>query len=83
MKRLVLIFTALLLSINTLSAQSLATSQIKAFVESNLRNFPKSTLQDLYKSFFQSVYGPEHLVTDSAKVIAYIEQEIQQDLKKD
>ena len=83
MKRLVLIFAALLLSINTLSAQSLATSQIKAFVESNLRNFPKSTLQDLYKSFFQSVYGPEHLVTDSAKVIAYIEQELQQDFNND
>ena len=29
------------------------------------------------------MYGPEHLVTDSAKVIAYIEQELQQDFNDD
>ncbi len=79
MKRLALIFAALLLSINTLSAQSLDYVKIKAFVDMNIDAFPKSTLQDIYKSFYQAVYGPEHLVTDSAKVIAYIEEELKQD----
>lgn len=79
MKRLALIFAALLLSINTLSAQSLDYVKIKAFVDMNIGAFPKSTLQDIYKSFYQAVYGPEHLVTDSAKVIAYIEEELKQD----
>ena len=79
MKRLALIFATLLLSINTLSAQSLDYVKIKAFVDMNIGAFPKSTLQDIYKNFYQAVYGPEHLVTDSAKVIAYIEEELKQD----
>ena len=34
-------------------------------------------MQDLYKSFYQSVFGPEHLVTDSLSVIAYIDKELE------
>lgn len=79
MKHLIITFLLIALSINTLSAQSLTTAQIKTFVEGNIKTFPESTLQDLYKSFFQSVYGPEHLVTDSAKVLGYIDHELQQE----
>lgn len=78
MKRLTF-FLLSLVATTLLSAQSLDSVRIKAFVESNIGAFPKSTLQDIYKSFYQAVYGPEHLVTDSAKVIAYIEEELKQD----
>ncbi len=79
MKRIFITFLLIALSITTLTAQSLTNAQIKTFVESNLKAFPESTLQDLYKSFFQSVFGPEHLVTDSAKVLGYINHELQQE----
>lgn len=78
MKRLTF-FLLSLVATTLLSAQSIDSVKIKAFVESNIGAFPKSTLQDIFKSFYQAVYGPEHLVTDSAKVIAYIEEELKQD----
>ena len=53
--------------------------QTEHFVRKNLQDFPYSTLQDLYKSFFQSIFGPEHLVSDTSKVIAYIDWEITQE----
>ncbi|MBR4197149.1 MAG: hypothetical protein IKQ94_00045 [Bacteroidales bacterium] len=77
MKRLLSI---LLLWISTpllLSAQHFSNEQIKSFIDESFVWYPKSTLQDLYKSFYQSVYGPEHLVTDSLSVLAYIDKELE------
>lgn len=74
------ILSLLLLWVSTpllISAQNFSNEQIKSFIDENLLWYPKSTLQDLYKSFYQSVYGPEHLVTDSLSVIAYINKELE------
>ena len=79
MKRRLFLLLLTLFTYNLLLAQDFSAEQIKTFVDGNLREFPQSTLQDLYKSFFQSVYGPEHLVTDSAKVVAYMDVELRQD----
>ena len=38
--------------------------------------YPSAEPQDLYKLVFQDLYGPGHLLTDSAACAMYIEQEV-------
>ena len=38
--------------------------------------YPAAEPQDLYKLVFQDLYGPGHLLTDSADCAMYIEQEV-------
>ena len=38
--------------------------------------YPAAEPQDLYKLVFQDLYGPGHLLTDSAACFHYIEQEV-------
>ena len=42
------------------------------------RDYPEMRLQDVYKSFYQDRFGPRHLVSDSATVCYYLQQELQQ-----
>lgn len=39
---------------------------------------PQSRLQDIYKSCFQDVYGPGHLIDDTASAVAYLDWELAQ-----
>ncbi len=41
-----------------------------------MRSYPQAHLQDIYKSCFQDVYGPGHLIQDSASYAQYILDEI-------
>lgn len=68
--RHILLFMLLLLSMNV-SAQD-----IKAFVNRQMAIYPKSHLFDLYKSCFQDYMGAEHLVSDSDRVKAYLDEEL-------
>ena len=43
-----------------------------------MRLYPESHLQDVYKSCFQDVYGPGHIIKDSATCAQYIIQEMEQ-----
>ena len=49
---------------------------VESFVNSLLEQYPKARLLDIYKSSFQDFMGAEHLVSDTASVRAYLEQEL-------
>ena len=42
------------------------------------QRYPAAEAQDLYKLVFQDLYGPGHLLTDSAAAIRYISSEVEQ-----
>lgn len=46
-------------------------------VQTMQRLYPQMQLQDVYKSFFQDYFGQGHLLTDTARAKAYLEQELQ------
>ncbi len=50
-------------------------TQREAF-EDYMTRFPESSLQDVYKWCFQDVFGPAHLVSDTAASAAYIRSEL-------
>ena len=43
-----------------------------------MRSYPEAQLQDIYKFCFQDVFGPGHLIQDSASCAQYILKEISQ-----
>ncbi len=49
---------------------------IQGFVNRQMLTYPKSHLLDIYKSCFQDFMGAEHLVTDSQRVKAYLDEEL-------
>jgi quinol monooxygenase YgiN len=49
---------------------------IERFVKHQLPTYPESRLLDIYKSCFQDYMGAEHLVSDSRKVKAYLDEEL-------
>ena len=57
---------------------SMATmaQNIERFVNSQMQTYPKSRLLDIYKSCFQDYMGAEHLVSDRARVKAYLDEEL-------
>lgn len=48
---------------------------MRGAVRQLLDSYPAATLQDVYKTMFQDRFGVAHLLSDRAKVKAYIEQE--------
>ena len=67
----------IILSITILCALSLSAQEIEKFVKWQMENYPESRLLDIYKSCFQDYMGAEHLVTDSERVKAYLDQELE------
>ena len=57
----------------TLTAQG---QDIERFVTQQMQTYPKSRLLDIYKSCFQDYMGAEHLVSDRARVKAYLDEEL-------
>lgn len=45
--------------------------------------YPSAEPQDLYKLVFQDLYGPGHLLTDSAACFRYVSQEVQEQCTAD
>lgn len=43
-----------------------------------MRRFPQAQLQDVYKLCFQDIYGPGHIIKDSASCAGYITREMEQ-----
>lgn len=43
-----------------------------------IQRYPEAHLQDVYKSCFQDVYGPGHIIKDSASCANYIDSELAQ-----
>jgi hypothetical protein len=50
--------------------------KIKTAVQKQLELFPESRLQDMYKNFFQDRFGPGHLISDTAMVDNYLQEEL-------
>lgn len=67
-------------TIITLAIACIATlaqaQDIKVFVNQQLNTYPQLRLLDIYKSCFQDYMGPEHLITDTARVSAYLDEEL-------
>ena len=63
----------LMIGICCFSAQG---QTITGFVNGLLEQYPKARLLDIYKSCFQDYMGAEHLVSDTATVQHYLEQEL-------
>ena len=66
-----------LLSMTLLCALTLHAQGIEKFVNWQIESYPKSRLLDIYKSCFQDYMGAEHLVSDSERVKAYLDQELE------
>ena len=71
MKRIILTITAFL------CALTLHTQNIEKFVKWQMATCPESRLLDIYKSCFQDYMGAEHLVSDSERVKAYLDEELE------
>ena len=70
MRKTVIVIAAMLISIATMA------QNIERFVNSQMQTYPKSRLLDIYKSCFQDYMGAEHLVSDRARVKAYLDEEL-------
>jgi len=49
---------------------------VEGFVSGMLQQYPQARLLDIYKSCFQDYMGAEHLVSDTASVKAYLDNEL-------
>ena len=58
-------------------ALTLHAQNIELFINGQMETYPESRLLDIYKSCFQDYMGAEHLVTDSERVKAYLDQELE------
>ncbi len=64
------------LSIAILYALTLHAQDIEKFVDWQMETYPELRLLDIYKSCFQDYMGAEHLVSDSERVKAYLDEEL-------
>ena len=60
-----------------LCALTLHAQDIEKFVKWQMETYQESRLLDIYKSCFQDYMGAEHLVTDSERVKAYLDEELE------
>ena len=60
-----------------LCALTLHAQDIQKFINWQMETYPESRLLDIYKSCFQDYMGAEHLVSDSERVKAYLDQELE------
>ena len=67
----------ILLSLAFLCALTLHAQDIEKFVNWQMKTYPESRLLDIYKSCFQDYMGAEHLISDSERVKAYLDQELE------
>ncbi len=67
----------ILLSIAFLCAITLHAQDIEQFVKWQMETYPELRLLDIYKSCFQDYLGAEHLVSDSERVKAYLDEELE------
>ncbi len=66
----------ILLSIAFMCTLTLHTQNIEQFINGQMESYPESRLLDIYKSCFQDYMGAEHLVSDSERVKAYLDEEL-------
>ena len=57
-------------------AMGLTAQGVEDFVRQQMEEYPESRLLDLYKSCFQDYMGAEHLMVDSERMKAYLDDEL-------
>ena len=57
-------------------SMTLQGQTIEGFVTGLLQQYPEARLLDIYKSCFQDYMGAEHLVSETAAVKSYLDQEL-------
>ena len=67
----------IILSMTILCALTLHAQDIEKFVKWQMETYPELRLLDIYKSCFQDYMGAEHLVSDSERVKAYLDEELE------
>ena len=67
----------IILSMTILCALTLHAQGIEKFVKWQMESYPELRLLDIYKSCFQDYMGAEHLVSDSERVKAYLDEELE------
>lgn len=67
-------FALLMLTPLAAAAQAPCGEALRAYAE----RYTAAEPQDLYKLVFQDLYGPGHLITDSAACYRYIEREVRE-----
>ena len=81
MKKLFITFVVVLIILTAARPQDACKARkaqdVEGFVNWQLNVYPKSRLLDIYKSCFQDCMGAEHLVSDRARVKAYLDEEIE------
>jgi peroxiredoxin len=71
-----IVLMMLMISASMLHAQSVA--DIRAAISNQMKLYPMSQLRDIYKSCFQDVYGPGHIIADTAHANKYLLSELAQ-----
>lgn len=57
---------------------SIAHAQCSEALKEYAARYPQAQREDLYKLVFQDLYGPGHLLTDSAAAMRYLSREVEQ-----
>ena len=52
-------------------------SKIETAIRKQLEKYPESRLQDIYKNFYQDCFGTGHAISDTAMVLNYLLNEIE------
>jgi hypothetical protein len=52
-------------------------SKIETSIRKQLEKYPESRLQDIYKNFYQDCFGTGHAISDTARVLNYLKNELQ------
>ncbi|KAA6324147.1 hypothetical protein EZS27_026491 [termite gut metagenome] len=52
-------------------------SKIEASIRKQLEKYPELRLQDIYKNFYQDCFGTGHAIPDTAMVLNYLKNELQ------
>jgi len=76
MKQILYIFIFMLPAFSCFAQDNEFDNAVRKSVEHHMKEYPQSTLKDLYKNFFQDVYGPGHLVNDTAAAKNYLLKEL-------
>lgn len=72
-----IIYRLMLFLLLIYSDDTKAEEKYKIAINNILEIYPEATLQDIYKSFFQDMFGPEHIIVDTASVSKYLQFELE------
>jgi hypothetical protein len=58
------------------------TAKIETALCRQLEKYPESRLQDIYKNFYQDCFGTGHAISDTAMIVNYLKNELENTVSK-